>query len=125
MPDVFTKAKRSQVMSRIRGRGNRETELVLASLFRRHGITGWRRPIQIRNAERGTRNAEQHLTPALSPARRRSACSSGLRLSLAQGGGVWGRLFLAWLSEARDVAGAPRGVVASEAGGEPGRGTGR
>jgi len=43
MPDVFTKAKRSQVMSRIRGRGNRDTELAVRGLFRRHGITGWRR----------------------------------------------------------------------------------
>jgi len=29
MPDVFTKAKRSDVMSRIRGRGNKETETCL------------------------------------------------------------------------------------------------
>jgi DNA mismatch endonuclease (patch repair protein) len=43
MADVFTKAKRSQVMSRIRGRGNKDTELALAKLFRRHHITGWRR----------------------------------------------------------------------------------
>ena len=43
MPDVFTKAKRSEVMSRIRGHGNKETELALMQLFRRHGITGWRR----------------------------------------------------------------------------------
>jgi|SRR5208282_1943715 len=43
MPDVFTKSKRSEVMSRIRGRGNKDTELALAKLFRRHGITGWRR----------------------------------------------------------------------------------
>jgi DNA mismatch endonuclease (patch repair protein) len=43
MPDVFTVEKRSQVMSRIRGRGNKETELVLVTLFRRHRITGWRR----------------------------------------------------------------------------------
>jgi DNA mismatch endonuclease (patch repair protein) len=43
MPDVFTKAKRSEVMSRIRGRGNKETEIVLARLFRAEGITGWRR----------------------------------------------------------------------------------
>ena len=43
MPDVFTKAKRSEVMSRIRGRGNKETELALAKLLRAHGITGWRR----------------------------------------------------------------------------------
>ena len=29
MPDVFSKAKRSAVMSRIRGRGNKDTELAL------------------------------------------------------------------------------------------------
>ena len=43
MPDVFTKAKRSEVMSRIRGRGNKDTELALAKLFRQNKITGWRR----------------------------------------------------------------------------------
>jgi DNA mismatch endonuclease, patch repair protein len=43
MPDVFTKRKRSEVMSRIRGRGNKETELALAGLFRKHCVTGWRR----------------------------------------------------------------------------------
>jgi DNA mismatch endonuclease (patch repair protein) len=43
MPVVFTKAKRSDVMSRIRGRGNKETELALVKLFRRHHITGWQR----------------------------------------------------------------------------------
>ena len=48
MPDVFTKAKRSQVMSRIRGRGNKETEIVLATLLRMNGISGWRRHVQIR-----------------------------------------------------------------------------
>lgn len=43
MPDVFSKAKRSEVMSRIRGRGNKDTEVVLARLFRAERITGWRR----------------------------------------------------------------------------------
>ena len=43
MPDVFTKAKRSEVMSRIRGRGNKTTELALAKLLRAARITGWRR----------------------------------------------------------------------------------
>jgi DNA mismatch endonuclease (patch repair protein) len=43
MADVFSKAKRSEVMARIRSHGNRATELVLAALFRRHGFTGWRR----------------------------------------------------------------------------------
>ena len=52
MPDVFTKAKRSEVMSRIRSRGNKDTELILTSLFRQHQITGWRRHLQIRIAAR-------------------------------------------------------------------------
>jgi DNA mismatch endonuclease (patch repair protein) len=43
MPDVFTKAKRSDVMSRIRGSGNKETELRLIAIFRAQAITGWRR----------------------------------------------------------------------------------
>ena len=43
MPDVFTKAKRSEVMSHIRSRGNKDTELALAKLFRAQHITGWRR----------------------------------------------------------------------------------
>ena len=43
MPDVFTKAKRSAVMARIRGHGNKDTELALMKLFRQHRITGWRR----------------------------------------------------------------------------------
>ena len=43
MPDVFTKAKRSEVMSRIRGAGNKDTELRLIRIFRVNGIIGWRR----------------------------------------------------------------------------------
>lgn len=43
MADIWSKKKRSEVMSRIRGSGNKETELVLASLFRKHRISGWRR----------------------------------------------------------------------------------
>lgn len=43
MADVFTKKKRSEVMSRIRGKGNKATELALAKLFRANGIAGWRR----------------------------------------------------------------------------------
>lgn len=43
MADVFSKRKRSEVMSRIRGSGNKKTELALIVFFRRHGFTGWRR----------------------------------------------------------------------------------
>ncbi len=39
----FHGLSRSQLMSRIRSRGNKATEVALAKFFRRHGITGWRR----------------------------------------------------------------------------------
>jgi DNA mismatch endonuclease (patch repair protein) len=43
MPDVFSKAKRSEVMSRIRGSGNRDTELAMIRFLRSHRLSGWRR----------------------------------------------------------------------------------
>jgi DNA mismatch endonuclease (patch repair protein) len=43
MADVFSREKRSEVMSRIKSRGNRGTELVLAALLRANRISGWRR----------------------------------------------------------------------------------
>jgi DNA mismatch endonuclease (patch repair protein) len=59
MPDVFTQRKRSEVMARIRARGNRDTELALAKLLRSHGITGWRRQqvIRIGNRKRHARRS--------------------------------------------------------------------
>ena len=54
MPDIFTKAKRSEVMSRIRSRGNRATELALVRVFRAEGITGWRRHWMLRVARGST-----------------------------------------------------------------------
>ncbi len=47
MADVFSVTKRSEIMSRIRGRGNKSTELALVALLRRHRITGWRRHVHI------------------------------------------------------------------------------
>lgn len=43
MADVFTKAKRSDVMSKIHGKGNKSTEGALAAILRTHKVTGWRR----------------------------------------------------------------------------------
>ncbi|MDB6017867.1 MAG: hypothetical protein JWR19_2356 [Pedosphaera sp.] len=61
MPDIFTKQKRSEVMAKIRGRGNKETELALMAIFRRYKITGWRRhrllKFGIRSAKRGIKKA--------------------------------------------------------------------
>ena len=43
MADVFTKAQRSLIMSRVRARGNASTELKMATLLRANKLTGWRR----------------------------------------------------------------------------------
>ena len=43
MADVFDKATRSAVMSKVRSKGNKSTELRLIEIFRLKGITGWRR----------------------------------------------------------------------------------
>ena len=43
MADIWNKQKRSEVMSLIRSRGNKATELRLIEIFREFGITGWRR----------------------------------------------------------------------------------
>lgn len=43
MADVFSKGQRSEIMSKVKGRGNAATELKLISIFRQHGIAGWRR----------------------------------------------------------------------------------
>lgn len=43
MADVFTKAKRSEIMSKVRSRGNKATEGALIRFFRKNQITGWRR----------------------------------------------------------------------------------
>jgi len=43
MADVFTRKKRSEVMGKIRGQGNKDTELAMIALLRKHHITGWRR----------------------------------------------------------------------------------
>ena len=59
MTDIFTKRKRSDVMSRIRGTGNKDTELRLIQIFRANGITGWRRQQIIRfNLQLSTSNSE-------------------------------------------------------------------
>jgi DNA mismatch endonuclease, patch repair protein len=45
--DVFSRAKRSQIMSRVRARGNERTELAFVGVLRRNGIVGWRRGVRV------------------------------------------------------------------------------
>ena len=42
MPDVFSKEKRSEIMSANRGKGNKSTEMKLFRLLEEAGVTGWR-----------------------------------------------------------------------------------
>lgn len=41
--DTVSPEKRSEIMRAVKGRGNKDTELVLARLLRQSKITGWRR----------------------------------------------------------------------------------
>lgn len=43
MAKLFANLTRSELMSRIRGRGNKTTEVRLIAIFKQQGITGWRR----------------------------------------------------------------------------------
>jgi len=48
MADVFSKTKRSEVMSKIRAKGNKGTEMVLMRLLRINRISGWRRHVVLK-----------------------------------------------------------------------------
>jgi hypothetical protein len=48
MADVYTRAERSALMAKVRGRGNLTTELALAKLLRARGWSGWRRQQVVR-----------------------------------------------------------------------------
>lgn len=47
MGDIVSSEKRSEIMSHVRGRGNKATELALMSFFRSHRINGWRRHLAL------------------------------------------------------------------------------
>ena len=45
--DIFDKIKRSEIMSKVKSKGNKSTELKLISFFKTNNITGWRRNIKL------------------------------------------------------------------------------
>lgn len=47
MADVFSSHKRSEIMSRVKGRENKATELRLIEIFKNNCITGWRRRVPL------------------------------------------------------------------------------
>lgn len=48
MADIFSKEKRSQVMSSVRSKRNKTTELRLIEIFKQNGIVGWRRNYKVK-----------------------------------------------------------------------------
>jgi DNA mismatch endonuclease (patch repair protein) len=47
MADMFSIAKRSEIMSRVQARGNKATELRLISIMKDYGLRGWRRNVHV------------------------------------------------------------------------------
>ncbi len=43
LSDIFDKSDRSDIMRKVKARGNKSTELRLIQIFQNNGITGWRR----------------------------------------------------------------------------------
>lgn len=52
MADIYTRAQRSALMARVRGRGNATTEGALAKVLRAEGWAGWRRQQAVRGRDR-------------------------------------------------------------------------
>ena len=48
MADVFSKADRSNIMSKVKSSGNKSTEETLIKCFHAYGITGWRRHYKVK-----------------------------------------------------------------------------
>jgi DNA mismatch endonuclease, patch repair protein len=48
MTDVFDKATRSVIMSKVRSKGNKSTEMRLIDVFGEYGIKGWRRSYPVK-----------------------------------------------------------------------------
>ena len=48
MADVFDKQQRSQIIQKVKSRGNKSTELKLILVFRENNISGWRRNYKVK-----------------------------------------------------------------------------
>ncbi len=48
MADVFDKAKRSEIMKKVRSKNNKSTELKLMQIFKDNNIHGWRRNYKVK-----------------------------------------------------------------------------
>lgn len=48
MSDIFNKAKRSEIMKKVRSKNNKSTELKLIQIFKENNIHGWRRNYKVK-----------------------------------------------------------------------------
>ena len=48
MSDIYSKKERSAIMSKIRSKNNKSTELKLIAYFKSNGIKGWRRDYKVK-----------------------------------------------------------------------------
>lgn len=48
MADIFDKEKRSDIMKRVKSKGNVSTEVKLMNLFKQYNIKGWRRNYKVK-----------------------------------------------------------------------------
>jgi len=48
MADVYDSQKRSEIMSKVRSKGNKSTELKMIQIFHEAGIKGWRRNYKVK-----------------------------------------------------------------------------
>ena len=48
MADIFDKAKRSEIMKKVRSKNNTSTELKLIQIFKENNIHGWRRNYKVK-----------------------------------------------------------------------------
>jgi DNA mismatch endonuclease (patch repair protein) len=47
MVDTVDRVERSRIMGLVRSHGNKSTEAVVAALFRKAGLRGWRRQVDL------------------------------------------------------------------------------
>jgi DNA mismatch endonuclease, patch repair protein len=87
VPDVFSQAKRSEVMARIRGRGKKTTEMRFVKLLRSEGLTGWRRHVQV--SLREGRGSARQMEPGRRPAVRPDFVFAGAKLAIFIDGCFW------------------------------------
>ncbi len=87
--DFLSKSGRSEIMSRIRGRGNERTERALIRVFRDNGINGWRRHQSIKFETKGLRKRLASDGTVFKPVVRPDFCFPNSKVAVFVDGCFW------------------------------------